>query len=109
VLNKLLQVLLLQGLSVVEKAKIITLHEEEYSEKQISEDLKFSKTAILQDSNPSVVRFKEFGSFQHLHRAGRPKVTSQRHDKEDGSVLTHDYEQKDLISFVAYRYRCQHV
>jgi len=32
----------------VDRSKIITLHEEGYSERQISEKLKFSKTAIHQ-------------------------------------------------------------
>jgi len=34
------------GLSGVDRQKIITLHEEGYSKRQISEKLKFSKTAI---------------------------------------------------------------
>jgi len=60
----------------VERSKIVTLHEEGYSEKQISEKLKFSKTAIHQP----VVKFKTYASFQDLSGGGRPKVTSQRDD-----------------------------
>jgi len=60
----------------VDRSKIIILHEEGYSERQISDTLKFIKTAIQQ----AVARFKTFGSFQDLSRTGRPKVTSQRDD-----------------------------
>jgi len=62
------------SLSVLGRSKIVTLHEEEYSERHISEKVKFSKTAIHQ----AVVKFKTFGSFQDLRWADRFKVTSQR-------------------------------
>jgi len=65
-----------EGLSGVDRSKSIILNEKGYSERQISEKLKFSKTAIYQ----AVARFKMFGSFQDLSRAGRPKVTSPRDD-----------------------------
>ena len=65
-----------RGLSVAERAKIVTFNEEGYSERQISKKLKFSKTAIHQ----AIVKFQNFGSFQDLHRSERPRVTSQRDD-----------------------------
>ena len=48
-----------RGLSVAESAKIVTLNEEGYSERQISKKLKFSKTAI----HSAIVKFQNFGSF----------------------------------------------
>ena len=63
-----------RGLSVVERAKIVTLNEERYSERQ--KKLKFSKTAIHQ----AIVRFLNFGRFQDLYGSGRPRVTSQKYD-----------------------------
>jgi len=60
----------------VDRSKILILYEEGYTERQISDKLKFSKTAIHQ----AVARFKRFGSFQDLSRTGRPKVASQRND-----------------------------
>jgi len=62
--------------SGVDRLKIIILHEKGYSERQISDKLKFSKTLIHQ----AVARLKMFGSLQDLSRTGRPKVTSQRDD-----------------------------
>jgi len=63
-----------RGFSVVERSKIVALHDERCSERSLSEKQKFSKTAVHQ----AMARFKTFGSFQELSRAGRPKVTSQR-------------------------------
>jgi len=65
-----------KGLSIAKRSKFVTLHEEGYSERPLFRELKFSKTAVDQAVN----RFKTFGSFQDLIRAGRPKVTSQRYD-----------------------------
>ena len=65
-----------RGLSVAERSKIVTLHEEGYSERQILNRVKFSKTAVHQ----AIVKFRNCGSFQDLHRSGRPRVTSQRDD-----------------------------
>jgi len=45
-------------------------------ETKFPKKLKLSKTAI----HKAVVRFKTFCGFQYLHRAGKPKVTSQRDD-----------------------------
>ena len=50
----------MRGLSVAETAKSIVLNEEEYSERQISKKLKFSKIAIHQ----AIVKFRNFGSFR---------------------------------------------
>jgi len=66
-----------RGLSGVDRSKII-LHEWGHSGRQISENLNWSsvKTAVHQ----AVTRYKTFGSFQDLSRAGKPRVTSQRDD-----------------------------
>ena len=63
-------------LLVVERAKIVTLNEERYSEMQISKKLKFNKTAIHQ----GIVRFRNFGSFQDFYRHGKLWVVSQKDD-----------------------------
>ena len=74
-----------RGLSVAERAKIVTLNEEGYSERQISKKLKFSKTAI----HSAIVKFQNFGSFQDLHSSGRPS------DKENGSTFTYHFKQEN--------------
>ena len=43
-----------RGLSVAERSKIVTLHEEGYSQRQISNRVKFSKTAVYQ----AIVKFR---------------------------------------------------
>ena len=72
-------------ISVAQRSKIVTLHEETYSERPLFKKHKFSKTVIHQ----AVARFKMFGSFQDLSTAGRPKVTSQR----DGHMI------KKMVAF----------
>ena len=59
-------------------SNIVILNEEGYSERKLSENLNFSKTAIYQ----AVVLFRKFGSFQELNRAGRPKITNPKNDHE---------------------------
>ena len=66
----------MRGLSAAESAKSVALNDEGYSERQISKKLKFSKIAVHQAN----VKFRNFESFQDLHRSGRPKGTSQRDD-----------------------------
>ena len=51
-----------RGVSAVERSKIVTLHEEWYSERKTSEKLKFSKTAI----HRAVIRFKKFGGLEQV-------------------------------------------
>ena len=63
----------------------------------------------IQEDHQAVVRFKRFGSFQDVRRAGRPKVTRQRDDKEDGSALIHHFDQNDSIRFVPHKCRCQYI
>ena len=65
-----------RGVSVAERSKIINLNKEGYSEKQILKKLKLSKTAIHQ----AIAKFRNFVSFQDLHRPVSPRVTSQRDD-----------------------------
>ena len=65
-----------EGLSGADRSKSIIFHKKGYSERQLSEKLKFSKTAIHQ----AVARFKTFGSIQDLSRAGRSKATSPKDD-----------------------------
>ena len=67
----------------LDRANIVILHDERYSERQISDKPKFSKTAIHQ----AVARFKTFGSFQDLSRNGRPKVTNRRNDQMIKNVV----------------------
>ena len=67
-----------KGLSIVQRAKTVTLIEYEYSEKQVSKKLKFSKTAIHQ----AIVRFPNFESFQDLYKSGRSRVTSQKENHQ---------------------------
>ena len=49
-----------RGLSVAVRSKIVTLHEEGYSERQISNRVKFSKTAVHQ----AIVKFRNLGVFK---------------------------------------------
>ena len=60
----------MRGLSVAETAKSIALNEEEYSERQISKKLKFSKTAIYQ----VIVKFRNFGNFQDCTDQEDPRL-----------------------------------
>ena len=57
-----------RGLSVAERAKSVALNEEGYLKRQIYFKIKFSKTAI----HLVMVKFRGFGSFQDLHKSGRP-------------------------------------
>jgi len=60
---------------VVERPNIVTLYEEKYSERQISEKLMFSKTAIL----VAVVRSKKFSSFQACAKCWKNVVQIDQH------------------------------
>ena len=63
-----------RGLSGFERSNIVILHKEGYSERKLSEKLKFSNTAIHQ----KIVIFRKFGSFYDYNRIGRTIVTSSR-------------------------------
>ena len=92
----------MRGLPVAERAKSVALNEEGYSERQISNKLKFSKTAIYQ----AMVKFRNFGSFQYLHRSGRPKLTSQRDDHLIKWMVVRPVKQENWVDVVAQR--CRH-
>ena len=62
-----------RGLSVAERSKIVTLNEEGYFRKT---KFKKTKTAIHQ----AIAKFRNFVSFQDLHRCENPRITSQRGD-----------------------------
>lgn len=64
------------SLSEVERAKIVTLHEEGYSERQISKRLAHSKTAV----HEAIKKFQNYGMYSDKVRTGRPRKTSKRDD-----------------------------
>ena len=69
----------------MDRSKIVILHEEGCSERQISDKLKLGKTAIHQP----VARVKTFGSYQDLSRTCRPKVANQRDDDMIKKMVVH--------------------
>ena len=54
----------------------MSLHQEGYSERAISEKLKFSKTAI----HNAIVKFFNSGSYSDSKRSGRPRKMTPRED-----------------------------
>lgn len=64
------------SLSENKRAKIVTLFNEGYSERQISVKVSCSKTAV----HTAIVNFKTSGSFRDKKRCGRPRKTSLRDD-----------------------------
>ena len=58
------------------RAKIVTLFNEGYSERQISVKVSCCKTAV----HTAIVNFKTSGSFRDKKRCGRPRKTSLRDD-----------------------------
>jgi len=72
-----------------------------------SKKLKFSKTAIYQ----TVTRFKTFGSFQALHKAGRWKITSQTDDRMTKKMCSLTTSSKKLwwdLLLTGHRYQYIH-
>ena len=64
------------SLSDNKRAKIVTLFNEGYSERQISVKVSCCKTAV----HTAIVNFKISGSFRDKKRCGRPRKTSLRDD-----------------------------
>jgi len=65
-----------RSLSEAQRAHIVILRQEGYTERAISERLAVSKTAVHQ----AVVKFKNCGSYSDRKRSGRPRKTTRRDD-----------------------------
>ena len=63
-----------RSLSEAQRAQIVILRQEGYTERAISERLAVSKTAVHQ----AVVKFKNCGSYSDCKRSGRPRKTTRR-------------------------------
>ena len=62
------------SLSQVQRAEIVTLHKEGYSEHKISAKCDFSKTAVYR----AIINWRNYSD---LKRSGRPKKTTVRDDR----------------------------
>ena len=65
-----------RSLSEAQRAQILILRQEGYTERAISKRLAVSKTAVHQ----AVVKFKNCGSYSDCERSGRPRKTTRRDD-----------------------------
>jgi len=65
-----------RSLSEAQRAQIVILRQEGYTERAISERLAVSKTAVYQ----AVVKFKNCGSYSDCKRSGRPRKTTRQDD-----------------------------
>jgi len=65
-----------RSLSEAQRAQIVILRQEGYTERPRSERLAVSKTAVHQ----AVVKFKNCGSYSDCKRSGRPRKTTRRDD-----------------------------
>ena len=63
-------------LSEVERAQIVTLHKEGYSERLISKKIKRSKCAV----HNAIIKFRNTGSYSIGKKSGRPRKTTPRDD-----------------------------
>ena len=63
-----------RSLSEAQRAQIVNLRQEGYTERATSERLAVSKTAVYQ----AVVKFKNCGSYPDCKRSGRPRKTTRR-------------------------------
>jgi len=64
------------SLSDVERAQIVALYKEAYSERSISERIKRSKNAV----HNAIVKFNKAGTYSDAKRSGRPRKTTRRDD-----------------------------
>lgn len=64
------------SLSDVERAQIVTLYKEGYSERSICEKVKHSKNAV----HNALVKFQKTGTYSDAKRSGRPRKTTLRDD-----------------------------
>ena len=66
-------------ISLIERQKVLVLHKERYSQRQISFKTGYSKTAVTE----SIKKFRETGSLEDRKKSGRPpKLT-----KDDNKCL----------------------
>ena len=70
-----------KSLSEVQRGRIVALHNEGLSEREIAAKLKVSKTAVHQS-------IKKYGSYKDLHRSGRPRKTTIRDDHLMKRIVT---------------------
>ena len=61
----------------MQRARIVLLNQEGYSERQISKAEKCSKTAV----HNALAKFKNSGSYSDNKRSGRPRKTTARDDR----------------------------
>ena len=78
----------ISSLSENKRAKIVTLCNEGYSERQISVKVSCCKTAV----HTAIVNFKTSGSFRDKKRCGRPRKTSLRDDHLIKRIATHSQQ-----------------
>ena len=60
------------SLSEFQRARIVTLHEEGYSERKIAGMIACSKTAV----NTTINNFELYGNYSDKKKSGRPRKTS---------------------------------
>ena len=64
------------SLSDVQRAQIMALYKEKYSERSISQRIKRSKNAV----HNAVVKFKKTGTYSDAKQSGRPRKSTPRDD-----------------------------
>ena len=64
------------SVSDVQRAQIVALYKEGYSERSISERIKISKNAV----HNAVVKFKKAGTYSDAKRSGRPRKSIPKDD-----------------------------
>ena len=73
------------SLTEVQRARIVLLNQEGYSERQISKAEKCSKTAV----HNALAKFRNSGSNSDNKRSGRPRKTTARDDRLIRRVAVH--------------------
>ena len=73
------------SLTEVQRARIVLLNQEGYSERQISKAEKCSKTTV----HNALAKFKNSGSYSDNKRSGRPRKTTARDDRLIRRVAVH--------------------
>ena len=64
-------------ISLIERQKVILLHEEGYSQRHISSKTGYSKTAVTE----IIKKFRETGSLKDRKKSGRPTKRTNDDDK----------------------------
>ena len=64
------------SLSDVQRARIVTLHEEGHSERKMAVKMACSKTAV----HTTINNFEFYGNYSDKKKSGRPRKTSRRDD-----------------------------